>query len=232
MKIKSYILGKFKQIKKHKKEEYHGVSLLASHRQSFLNMLAYEYNRVGYMYGVYMWRIDLPKGYDTNNIIEILDLCGIRFTIDRDYTDILDILYVFGDNKSFGILVNGLRCGYYIQDVIFNRSLLEEFEAYAGIYWITHDNFDDFISLREEVIKLDPLYSTRTEIELNGNINNESVMNAFNKLAGVLVYNKEAVLEYSMEYFSDQKIKNSIAGNSTIVEEENEKFDPSIDEII
>lgn len=231
MKIKSYLLGKIKQIKKHKKEEYHGISLLASHRQSFLNMLAYEYNKVGYMYGVYMWKIDLPKGYDTNNIVEILDLCGIRFTIDRDYTDIIDTLYVFGNNKSFGILVNGLRCGYYKQDIIFNRSLLEEFESYAGIYWFTHNNLDDYISLKE-VIKLNPSYSTRTEIELNNNINNESAIDAFNKLAGVIVYNEEDALEYSMEYFSDQKIKNSIAGNSTIVEEENEKFDPSIDEII
>lgn len=228
MKIKAYALGKIKQLKKHKKEEYHGVSLLASHKQSFLNLLAYEYNTVGFMYGVYMWRIDFPKEYDTRNLVEMLNLCGIRFTIDRDYTDILDILYVFGDNKSFGILINGLRRGYYEQDIIFNRTLLEEFEMYAGIYWITHDGFDDFISLRE-IIKLNPSINTRTVLEMNDLINNDSVVNAYNRIAGVLIYNEE---KYNVEYFSDQKIKNSRVDNSTIVEEENENFDPSIDEII
>lgn len=230
MKIKSYFSGKIKQMKKYKKEEYHGVSLLASHRQSFLNLLVYEYNTVGFMYGVYMWRIDLPKGYDTSNLIEILNLCGIRFTIDRDYTGILDILYVFGNNKAFGILINGLRCGYYKQDIIFNRSLLEEFEMYAGIYWITHDGFDDFISLRE-INKLNPLDNTRTEIKMYNLTDNDSAINAFNKLAGIVVYNGNT-REYDIEYFSDQKIKKSIVDNSTIVEEESDKFDPSIDEII
>lgn len=228
MKIKSYILGKIKQFKKYKKEDYNESSTLISYNQKFLNILAYEYNTVGYMYGVYMWKIDIPKGYDTNNLVEMLDLCGIRFTIYREY-DTTDILYIFGNNRSFGILINGLRCGYYMQDIIFNRSLLEEFEMYAGIYWITHDGLDDFISLRE-VVKLNPSYNSRTKLQINEMEDNS--INAFNKIAGVVVYNDNHILEYSIEYFSDQKIKKSMIDNSIIVEEENNKFDPSIDEII
>lgn len=231
MSLKGFLKGKLRQLKKISKEEYEGYSELAIKKLEYKNMLAYEYNTKNYMYGIYMWKIDIPKEYDTKNLVEILDLNSIRFTIDREYYDGINILYIFGNNRSFGIMINALRCGFYKPDIVLNRSLLEEFESYAAIYWITHDgDWTDFISLKD-IVKINPSIDTKILLAIDPD-SNKSEVNAFDKLAGILVYHKNNLIEdFYIEYFMDQKLKNTNTYN-TIVEEENEEFDPSIDEII
>lgn len=232
MKIKSYLKGKLRQIKKIPKEEYNEGSNRGRLKLSFTNLYSNEVYKVGDANGYYIFRLGIIVDHNENELYRLLEkfkVNNIGFNLTELYTDDnIYRLYIHGTARTFANLINKYTYSVYEPSNIFTKSEVNQLLLYPAIYRCINGNMLNFdTSIPEEDIS----HIAEKSFEVNLKPNVDSIDYTWKeKYLGVLEYDY-AHNEFTVKYNEDNKLKEYM-NTDNIVEEENNMFDPSIDEIV
>lgn len=232
MNLKAYLKGKLRQIKKIQKEEYNEGSDRGRLKLSFTNLYSNEVYKAGDANGYYIFKLGIVLDHNENELYKLLEnlrMNNIGFNLVELYADDkVYRLYMHGTARNFATLINKYTYGIYEPSNIFTKSEVNQLLLYPAIYRCINGNMLNFdTSIPEEQIS----HIAEKSFEVNLKSNTDSMDFTWKeKYLGILEYDY-AHNEFTVKYNENNKLKEYMNADN-ILEEENNKFDPSIDEIV
>lgn len=236
MKIMPYLKGKIVQFKTPKKELYNESSDKLLSNISLVNIYANEVYKAGDANGFYIFRLQITitdKNIDDIfKLIENFNKNNIGFTLvelNTNSTDHIYRLYMYGTARSFASLINKFIYNVYGSSNIIHKGEVNNLLLYPAIYRCVYGNMNNFdLSLPEDAI------ANISEKVININLQKyaDTLDTVWLPLNLVSINYDYIHNEFTPIYFENYKLKDYMETDNILEEEINNKFDPSIDEII
>lgn len=228
MGIKGYFKGKFLQMKKHNKEIYNGESNKAKYPIKMTNIYANENYKAGDANGFYIFKLEVngkDSLVDAFKLGENLVKNNIYYTMYEFMVEDMYYMYIYGTAKSFAKVIEKFIHSVYVQSQIITKTEINQFLLYPAIYRNVYGSISDFdTSLTNDDITHDA--DNIIPIHVSLNIDMVNIYQVFTNIKYDYLTNDYTVL------FREDDLLKTYKEQDNILEEENEKFDPSIDELI
>lgn len=228
MGIKGYLKGKLLQMKKLNKENYTEDSDKLKYPIKMTNIYANENYKAGDANGFYIFRFDV-YGKDlllnAYKLCECLDKNNIYFTMEEFLSDDMFYMYIYGSAKSFANVVEKFIYSVYTQSQFITKTEINQFLLYPAIYRNVYgsiSNFDTSLTNNDITHDADQII----HIYLSLDIDRLYIYHEFTDIKYDYLTNDYTIL------FKEDDLLKTYKTADNILEEENQNFDPSIDELI